>query len=59
MVLEFYGEILSNSQLGGLCTPANSSCTHVIHGSKAKYTSGLERPIMVVKLKLYGVKYIV
>jgi len=38
MVLEFYGEILSNSQLGGLCTPANSSCTHVIHGSKAKYT---------------------
>ena len=41
----------------GLCTPANFSCTCVIYGSKAKYTSELERPIMDEKLKLM-LKYI-
>ena len=34
----------------GLCMPANSSCTPVMHGSKAKYTSELEGPNMVETL---------
>jgi len=45
------------NKTANLCMPAPVlSCTCVIYGSKAKYTSELERPTMVEKLKLYGIK---
>jgi len=55
-MVKFYNSIQFHIW-AGLCTPANFSSTCVIYGSKAKYTSELERPIMVEKLKLM-VKYI-
>jgi len=44
-MVKFYNSIQFRNW-AGLCMPANSLCTQVIHGSKAKYTSDheLERP---------------
>ena len=53
--VKFYNSIQFH-KWAGLCMPANSLCTFVICGSKAKYISELERPIMVENFKLYGIK---
>ena len=54
-MVDFYNSIQFHNW-AGLCMPVNSSCTCVICGSKAKYTSVLERPVMVENFKLYGIK---